>query len=63
MKVIVCEKFHTTMGTVIQVKDDRIFKVGDEIATDDGAYKIGEIIFPTSPDKDGFVNLLVTKED
>ena len=60
MKVIIQEKFNTTMGLIIQVKNDRIFKIGNIIKTDDSEYKINKIMFSSNPEKDGFVNLLVS---
>lgn len=62
-KVIIQEKFNTTMGLIVQVKNNRIFKIGDVFDTEEGKYKINKIMFSTNPDKDGFVNLLVSKNN
>ena len=60
MKVIIQKKFITTMGLIIQVKNDRIFRLHEVIDTEDGKYRIDKIMFSTKPDKDELVNLLVS---
>ena len=62
-KVVIQEKFNTTMGLIIQVENSRIFKLGDVLDTEEGKYTINKIMFSTIPDKDGFVNLLVSKDE
>lgn len=61
MKVAIQEKFNTAMGLILQVKNDRIFKVDDVLDTEDGKYRIDRIAFSSNPDNDGFVNLFVSK--
>ena len=60
MKVTIQEKFNTTIGKIIKVENDRLFKVGDVIQTDEGDYKIKRIAFSSNPLEDKYVNLTVS---
>ena len=59
-KVIIQEKFNTSFGLVINVKNDRTFKVNDIIETEEGTYKINKIMFSSRPHDDDSVNLAVS---
>lgn len=58
-KVIIQEKFNTSMGLILKVKNDRLFKVNDNIETEEGEFKIKQIKFSSNPDEFGYVNLIV----
>lgn len=59
MKVIIQEKFNTSIGLILNVKNDRLFRVNDIIETQEGEFKIKQIKFSSNPDEWGHVNLIV----
>ena len=61
MKPTIQEKFNTTMGLILKVKNDRLFKVNDVIETDEGKYKIKGVTFSSKPDENEYVNLIVSR--
>lgn len=52
MTVQLKEKYNTSMGTVLLVKNDRLFHVSEKVQTDSGAYIITGINFSTKPNND-----------
>lgn len=60
-KVIIQEKFNTSMGLVFRVKNDQVFKVDQIVEVEKEKYKISRIMFPTNPNDVEFVNLIVLK--
>ena len=60
-KVTIEGKFNTSMGVIIKVKNDRVFKVGDVISTNDGEYKIDKLAHTPNPDYGDHVGLIVSK--
>ena len=60
-KVVIQEKFHTSMGRIFRVKNDRVFAVGEIIDFDEGKYRINRVMFSSNPDDAGYINLVVTK--
>lgn len=59
-KVTIQEKFNTTMGLILKVENDRVFKVNDTIETDEGIYTIKRIAFSSKPESANYVNLIVS---
>lgn len=47
------------MGTVVRVKNDRLFSIDDVFETEDGEMRIKGIMFSDNPESIEFVNLLV----
>ena len=62
-KVTIEGTFNTSMGLILQVKNDRVFKVGDVVNAEDGRYIIDRLTYSTNPDYDGYVGLVVSKTD
>ena len=61
MKAIIEGMFNTSMGLILRVKNDRVFKVGETISTDSEKYKIDRIMPSTNPDDFDYVALMVSK--
>ena len=61
-KVHIKDKFNTSFGLVFVVQDDKTFRVGDIIETDNGDhYSIKEFRFPSRPTDEDVVGLVVEK--
>lgn len=59
-KVTIKGTFNTSMGLILWVKNDRVFKIGDVVDTEDGKYKIDRLTYSPNPDYDGYVGLVVS---
>ena len=63
MKVITEGIFHTSMGIILKVKNDREYRVGDIVIAGDKKYKIDRLTYSPNPDYLGYVGLVVTQMD
>ena len=48
-RVTVIESFDTSLGKIITVVNDRLYRVGQEIETSEGIYRINAIHFSNNP--------------
>lgn len=60
-KVITEGTFNTSMGLILRVKNDRVFKVGETVTTESDKYKIDRIMPSTNPNDFDYVGLVVSK--
>ena len=60
-KVITEGTFNTSMGLILRVKNDRVFKVGEIVSTESDKYKIDRIIPSYNPNDFEYVGLAVSK--
>ena len=60
-KVITEGTFNTSMGLILRVKNDRVFKVGETVSTGSDKYKIDRIIPSNNPNDFDYVGLIVSK--
>lgn len=62
-KALIIEKFDTSIGLAVKVKNDRIFRVGDKLEIDSEEWTIKGITFPSRPtDEEDYVMLIICKE-
>lgn len=61
MKVITEGMFNTSMGLILRVKNDRVFRVGDTVSTESDKYKIDRIMPSFNPNDFDYVGLVVSK--
>ncbi len=59
---MIIEKYTTSFGTVIKVLNDRYYSIGNIIDTDEGDYKIVDIVMPTTPSEMNFTLLKVDSD-
>lgn len=60
MKVIIQEKFNTSMGLVFRVKQDQLFRVHQVVSFETGDYRIDAILYGPNA-QDDCVYLVVSK--
>lgn len=60
-KVITEGTFNTSMGLVLRVKNDRVFKVGETVSTESDKYKIDRIMPSYNLNDFDYVGLVVSK--
>ena len=61
--VTIIDKFYTTAGLILQIKNDRIFKVGEVISAEGDKYQIQGISFSSNPNMSELVILWVIPFD
>lgn len=59
---MIIEKYTTSFGTVIKVLNDRCYSIGNIIETNEGDYKIVDIVMPTTPSEMNFTLLKVDSD-
>jgi len=63
IQVSVKDIFHTSMGMIIFVANDRVFSIGEQVLTDTGeCFRVTGISFPTTPNHIDDVGLVVEME-
>ena len=60
-KVITEGTFNTSVGLILRVKNDRVFKVGEFVSTESDKYKIDRIMPSYNPNDFDHVGLVVSK--
>ena len=60
VKAIIEEEYSTAMGKVVRVKNDRLFHVGEMIELDNGICRIDRIVFPSHPNDENSIYLIIT---
>ena len=60
-KVITEGTFNTSMGLILRVKNDRVFKVGETVIVESEKYKINKIMHSSNPNDFGYVGLIVSE--
>lgn len=55
----IIERFNTTMGMVVKVKNDTLYKVGDDLLAESYKYRVKKILPNTRPDDSNTICLLV----
>lgn len=45
----IIEKYETSFGKVIVISTDNLYRVGEQISTEEGTFLIKQIIMPTTP--------------
>lgn len=60
-KVITEGTFDTSMGLILRVKNDRVFKIGETVSTESEKYKIDRIVPSYNPNDFDYVGLVVSK--
>ncbi len=59
MKVDILEEYKTSVGTIVTTQSNQIFEIGQTIEVSGKPYKITNIIFPTLPNENNIVSLVI----
>lgn len=58
-KVNILEKYKTSVGTIVTTQANQTFEIGQIIEVLGKSYKIKNIIFPTLPNENNIISLVI----
>lgn len=58
-KVNILEKYKTSVGTIVTTQANQTFEIGQIIEVLEKSYKIKNIIFPTLPNENNIISLVI----
>lgn len=58
-KVNILEEYKTSVGTIVTTQANQIFEIGQAIEISGKSYKITNIIFPTLPNENNIISLVI----